>query len=182
MNVKKTAAVGMLAAGVAIGLAATPAFARTLKVSVDSFKDGGTYPTNMRSACRRRRDIRRGGPNISPSISWSKGPRGTQSYAIILYDTNSPAEHREMMNKEGVTMTAQVKRHDFYHWVLVDIPANVTSLKEGDRFQCARVTRQAGNAGAGRRARAQRLHQGDGQQRRHERTILRLRRPVPAVE
>jgi phosphatidylethanolamine-binding protein (PEBP) family uncharacterized protein len=33
-----------------------------------------------------------GGANLSPSISWSKGPRGTKSYAIILYDTDSPAE------------------------------------------------------------------------------------------
>jgi len=28
-------------------------------------------------------------------------------------------------------MTAAIKRHDFYHWVLADIPANIRSLKEG---------------------------------------------------
>jgi len=132
MDMKKTATIGMLAAGVAIGLAATPAFARTLKVSVDSFKNGGTIPNKFAFCAPAAQGHTTGGANISPSISWSKGPHGTQSYAIILYDTDSPAEHREMMNKEGVTMTADVKRHNFYHWVLVDIPANVTSLKEGE--------------------------------------------------
>jgi len=131
MDVKKVAAVGMLAAGMAVGLAATPAFARTLKVHVDSFRNGGTIANKYAFCVPAAQGHTTGGANISPSISWSKGPRGTQSYAIILYDTDSPAEHREMMNKEGMTMTAAIKRHNFYHWVLVDIPTSITSLKEG---------------------------------------------------
>ena len=30
-----------------------------------------------------------------------------------------------------MTLTADVPRRNFYHWVLADIPGNVTSLKEG---------------------------------------------------
>ncbi len=71
------------------------------------------------------------GPDISPAISWSKGPSGTKSYAVILYDTDSPAEQREKMNKEGMVLGADVPRRKFFHWALVDIPADVTSLKEG---------------------------------------------------
>ncbi len=48
-----------------------------------------------------------------------------------MYDTGSPAEHREWMNQEGQTLTAAIQRKIFYHWLLVDIPANVTSLAEG---------------------------------------------------
>ncbi|HTZ03649.1 MAG TPA: YbhB/YbcL family Raf kinase inhibitor-like protein [Xanthobacteraceae bacterium] len=123
----KTMAAGMLAAA----LVALPAYAATLKVKVDSIKSGGTIPTKYAFCIAAATGHTAGGKNINPGISWSKGPKGTQSYAIIVYDTDSPAEHREMMNKEGVTMTAEVKRHDFFHWVLVDIPANVTSIKEG---------------------------------------------------
>ncbi|HEX4041831.1 MAG TPA: YbhB/YbcL family Raf kinase inhibitor-like protein [Xanthobacteraceae bacterium] len=120
-------AAGMLAAA----LAAAPASAASLKVKVDSFKNGGTVPNKYAFCVPAATGHTAGGQNINPSISWSKGPKGTKSYAIILHDTDSPAEHREMMNKEDVTMTSEVKRHDFFHWVLVDIPANVTAIKEG---------------------------------------------------
>ncbi|MFZ3358440.1 MAG: YbhB/YbcL family Raf kinase inhibitor-like protein [Xanthobacteraceae bacterium] len=128
MRVKITV-IGLLAAGIAVW--AAPVSARSLKVSVDSFKSGGTVPNKYAFCVPAAQGHTAGGQNINPSISWSKGPRGTKSYAIILYDTDSPAEHREMMNKEGVAMTAAIKRHNFYHWVLADIPPNVTSIKEG---------------------------------------------------
>ncbi|MFY9693719.1 MAG: YbhB/YbcL family Raf kinase inhibitor-like protein, partial [Xanthobacteraceae bacterium] len=125
-NVKVTIA-GLLAAGAV--LIAVPATAATLKVHVDSFKNGDAVPNKYAFCAPAAAGHTTGGQNINPSISWSKGPKGTKSYAIILYDTDSPAEHREMMNKEGVTMTSDIKRHDFFHWVLVDIPANVTAIK-----------------------------------------------------
>jgi len=125
-NVKVTI---LLAAGAA--LVAAPAVAATLKVHVDSFKNGGTVPNKYAFCIPAAQGHTAGGQNINPSISWSKGPKGTKSYAVILYDTKSPAEHRELMNKEGATMTADIKRHNFYHWVLADIPPNVRSIKEG---------------------------------------------------
>ncbi len=171
MRVKITV-IGLLAAGIAVW--AAPVSARSLKVSVDSFKSGGTVPNKYAFCVPAAQGHTAGGQNINPSISWSKGPRGTKSYAIILYDTDSPAEHREMMNKEGVAMTAAIKRHNFYHWVLADIPPNVTSIKEGADFECPRLAWQAGNAVSGRRKGSQRLHQGHGLQRCDERPVLRL--------
>lgn len=70
-------------------------------------------------------------PNKSPRISWSKGPKGTQSYAVVVYDTDSPAEHREWMNQKGHTLSAAIKRKIFFHMVVVDVPATVTALPEG---------------------------------------------------
>lgn len=129
MAIHKIWVIGILAAGAL--LAAAPASARTLKVSVDAFKNGGMMDNKFAFCAPSAQGHTTGGPNLSPSISWSKGPRGTKSYAIILYDTDSPAEQREKMNKEGMTLTADVPRRNFYHWVLADIPGNVTSLKEG---------------------------------------------------
>jgi phosphatidylethanolamine-binding protein (PEBP) family uncharacterized protein len=120
---------GMLAASLA--LAAVPASAATLKVKVDDLKAGGMIANKYAFCAPAAQGHSQHGPNINPSISWSKGPPGTKSYALILHDPQSPAEHREMMNKEGITMTADVKRHDFFHWVLADIPPSVTSIKEG---------------------------------------------------
>src|SRR5579872_1685265 len=122
---------GIAVALAGVALAAAPASAAALKVHVDTFKNGGTIPNKFAFCAPAAQGHTTGGANINPSISWSKGPRGTRSYAIILYDTDSPAEHREKMNKEGETLTAAVPRRNFFHWVLVDIPANVTSIKEG---------------------------------------------------
>lgn len=72
------------------------------------------------------------GPDINPAISWSPGPPGTKSYAIFLEDSDAPAEHRDWMNKPGKILTARVARKTFLHWILVDIPASVTSIAEGE--------------------------------------------------
>jgi len=120
-----------LAAGTFIAAMATSASAASLKVQVDSVKTGGMLANKFAFCMPAAQGHTTGGPNINPSIKWSKGPRGTKSYAIILYDTDSPAEQREKMNKEGETLTAAVKRKIYNHWVLVDIPAGTRSIKEG---------------------------------------------------
>jgi phosphatidylethanolamine-binding protein (PEBP) family uncharacterized protein len=110
---------------------APAASAASLKVKVDSIKDGGMIPTKY-SFCMPAAQGHIGpGPDISPPISWTKGPKGTQSYAITLTDTDSPKENRDKMNKEGMTVPSSSARQTFFHVVLVDIPANVRSLPKG---------------------------------------------------
>ena len=172
MKTIETAAIAAIA--VAAGLAAMPASARGLRVSVDTFKDGEMIPNKYAFCMPAAQGHTAPGANFSPSISWSPGPRGTKSYAIVLYDTDLPAEQREKMNKDGITMTSAIPRKTFFHWVLVDIPLRIRSLEEGAESGRARGSRQAGDARRSRRSRAQRLHQGHRQQRCHEGAILRL--------
>ncbi len=54
------------------------------------------------------------GEDISPELSWTAGPDGTQSYVIMMEDPDVPATIRP-----------------FVHWIAVNIPADVTSLREG---------------------------------------------------
>ena len=132
MTGKLTTAVAVATSLLGPQFATAPtASAAALKVSVDSVKSGGMLANKFSFCMPAAQGHTTGGPNINPSIKWSKGPRGTKSYAIILYDTDSPAEQREKMNKEGETLTAAVKHRTFNHWVLVDIPPNVRSIKEG---------------------------------------------------
>ena len=53
------------------------------------------------------------GENISPPLSWSKGPEGTASYALIVEDPDAS------------------KSKPVAHWLLFNVPPDVTSLREG---------------------------------------------------
>lgn len=108
-----------------------PAGSHKLQVHVDALKSGHFISSDYAFCTAAAQGHFAAAPDKSPHITWSKGPAGTKSYAIIMYDTDSPAEHREWMNQEGQMLTAAIQRKIFYHWVLVDIPANVTSLAEG---------------------------------------------------
>jgi Raf kinase inhibitor-like YbhB/YbcL family protein len=69
--------------------------------------------------------------NISPSVSWSRGPSATRSYALIMTDLDVPKD-LSTINKPGVLLTAETPRVPFIHWVLVDIPPKITRLRRGE--------------------------------------------------
>lgn len=50
------------------------------------------------------------GKNESPQLRWKNAPKGTQSFAITMYDPDAPTGS------------------GWWHWVIFDIPANTQSL------------------------------------------------------
>ena len=68
--------------------------------------------------------------NISPGIRWSHAPAGTRSFAIICHDPDVPSSGEDV-NQQGKMVPADLPRVNFFHWVLVDISADVSGLDEG---------------------------------------------------
>ena len=65
------------------------------------------------------------GGNLSPEIRWSGAPEGTLSYVVTLYDPDAPTGS------------------GFWHWVAVDIPADVSSLSSGAGDDGAKLPKSA---------------------------------------
>src|ERR1700689_2280668 len=72
------------------------------RISSTSFENGADIPRKF--TCD--------GADVSPELSWVEPPTGTVSFTLIADDPDAPSG----------TWT---------HWVLFDLPVNVTSLAEG---------------------------------------------------
>lgn len=71
------------------------------------------------------------GGNRNPHLAWRDVPPGTKSFAVICHDPDVPSRGDDV-NQEGRTVAASLPRVDFFHWVLIDLPANITSIAAGE--------------------------------------------------
>ena len=71
--------------------------------------------------------------NVSPHLIWENAPPRTRSFAILCMDPDVPSEADDV-NQEGRVLPADMPRADFCHWVMTDIPPDVTELQTG---QCS---------------------------------------------
>jgi Raf kinase inhibitor-like YbhB/YbcL family protein len=110
--------------------AATPGSAppARLQVQLDGVAPGGRLPVSAAYCPPETMDPSQ--YDISPGVTWSRGPAGTRSYALIMTDLDVPKD-LSLINKPGVTITADTPRVPFIHWVLVDIPSAITHLQQG---------------------------------------------------
>ena len=98
----------------------------TLNVSSSAFVQNGTIPTIYSSYDQ----------NASPPLRWTRGPDGTQSYAILAEDPDANTTPLPVV-----------------HWVVWNIPPAVTELREGleslDRLEDPMGLRQGPNTASG---------------------------------
>ncbi len=71
--------------------------------------------------------------NLSPHLTWREVPDGTRSFVLLCMDPDVPSQADDV-NQEGRTLPADMPRVDFHHWVMIDIPAQLTELQTG---QCS---------------------------------------------
>lgn len=110
-------------------LLASPAYALHLKIK--GIKNEGKIPDQFAFCVKDGLGKTKNGSNLNPQVRWSNPPAGTKSYAFIVVDTDVPVDFEDA-NQEGKMIVVDAPRRDFYHWVLVDIPAKVNGVDEGD--------------------------------------------------
>jgi phosphatidylethanolamine-binding protein (PEBP) family uncharacterized protein len=69
--------------------------------------------------------------NLNPHLAWSEVPAGTRSFALICHDFDVPSRGDDV-NQPGREVPADLPRVDFFHWVLVDLPATLGQMAEGE--------------------------------------------------
>jgi para-nitrobenzyl esterase len=78
-----------------------------LVVTSPAFKDGAPIPFANSQY----------GENIFPGLAWSGAPKGTKSFAIVMQDSDPPAQYAQILT--------------ILHWVEFNIPATITKLDAG---------------------------------------------------
>jgi Raf kinase inhibitor-like YbhB/YbcL family protein len=73
-----------------------------MQLKAHSFTSGSEIPRQFTCA----------GSNISPALTWSAPPEGTESFALVMDDPDAPGR-------------------TWVHWVLYDLPASERALPEG---------------------------------------------------
>lgn len=78
-----------------------------MQLTSPAFAQGGAIPAKHTGE----------GADVSPALSWTDVPEGSQSFAIICHDPDAPL--------------VQNGSYGYVHWVLYNLPADTRSLDEG---------------------------------------------------
>ena len=101
-----------------------------MKLWSDSFKDGAAIPGEFAFGLIDPAAHVALSSNRNPHLAWSDAPLGTRSFALICHDMDVPSRGDDV-NQEGRSVAADLPRVDFFHWVLVDLPAETNSIAAG---------------------------------------------------
>jgi Raf kinase inhibitor-like YbhB/YbcL family protein len=102
-----------------------------VKLWSDSFGDGAPIPPEFafgRADPRLRVTL---APNRNPHLAWSGAPAGTRSFAILCIDPDVPSLPDDVNHPDREVPEA-LPRTEFFHWVLVDLPAELAEIGAGE--------------------------------------------------
>ncbi len=102
-----------------------------MKLASTSFADGGAIPAEFAFCAPDPKSHATLSKNRNPHLAWSDVPPGTKSFAIVCHDPDVPSRGDDV-NQEGRAVRASLPRVDFFHWLLVDLPAARRAIEAGE--------------------------------------------------
>ncbi|MDR2678037.1 MAG: YbhB/YbcL family Raf kinase inhibitor-like protein [Zoogloeaceae bacterium] len=102
-----------------------------MKLSSNSFAEGQIIPGEFAFGIPDAAHHVALGENRNPHLVWTNVPEGTRSFALICCDPDAPSVGDDV-NREEHFVAADLPRTDFFHWVLVDLPAELREIAAGE--------------------------------------------------
>lgn len=102
-----------------------------MKLRVKGIENGQPIPETFAFGVYNEQEHMSFGPNRNPELVWEDAPGGTRSFVVLMFDPDVPSVADDV-NQEGRVVPRDLPRVDFFHWVLVDIPAGVSRIGEGE--------------------------------------------------
>ena len=102
-----------------------------MKLTSSSFDDGGAIPAQYAFCAPDPSSHVTLSKNENPQLAWRNVPMGTKSFAIVCHDPDVPSRGDDV-NQEGRSVPRSLARVDFFHWVLVDLPAAEVGVNVGE--------------------------------------------------
>ena len=102
-----------------------------MKLTSSSFDDGAPIPAQYAFCAPDPKSHVTLSGNRNPQLAWLEVPMGPKSFAVICHDPDVPSKGDDV-NQEGRTVPKSLPRVDFFHWVLVDLPASSVGVAVGE--------------------------------------------------
>jgi hypothetical protein len=102
-----------------------------MKLTSSSFADGGVIPAEFAFCAPDPRTRVTLSKNRNPNLTWSAVPVGTKSFAVVCHDPDVPSRGDDV-NQDGRTIPKSLPRVDFFHWVVVELPAALPAISAGE--------------------------------------------------
>ena len=102
-----------------------------MKLESNSFKDGQAIPGKFAFCVPAQENHVQLSDNKNPHLAWRDVPPSTKSFALICHDRDVPSRGDDV-NQEGKSVPAILPRVDFFHWTLINLPAALRQIEEGE--------------------------------------------------
>jgi Raf kinase inhibitor-like YbhB/YbcL family protein len=102
-----------------------------MQIRSDSFKNGDPIPNEFAFGTIDPKTRVALSANRNPHLAWNDVPAGTQSFVLICHDPDAPSKADDV-NHADRQVPEDLPRVDFFHWVLVDLPASTQSIAAGE--------------------------------------------------
>ena len=102
-----------------------------MELTSPSLKDGQAIPAEFAFAIPDQQQHVTLSKNRNPPLDWQGAPASTQSFVLLCVDPDVPAKGDDV-NQEGRSVPSTLARVDFFHWVLIDLPASIDRIAEAE--------------------------------------------------